>query len=289
MGFSLKDAVSTAINPFNGPFIRKAFDTKYDTTRQVPLQSKEQKKARQMLNDFARTGRFGSFTAGQDLGLGIGDYNMTDPERTGLSTLQNLLRSGIPEQYRLGDDALRDLLNPSPEAIEAQFSPFKTIVDRQLRDSSDALKRRASFAGNLYSTDTIRSLGDIEARGNETLTAKLAELTNEALNRRLQAIPLAFRSGAEQEDIAMGRIGASQTYGSLTRRLNDERIKSRDAEILRRRQELQLPIQAASNVAGSNVQFGVPEIRTPQPNPYMDVLQTIIQIAPRLLAGGAGG
>jgi hypothetical protein len=249
-------------------------------TSQVPLETPEQRAARQKLMSFASTGTFGDFTAGAPVDLGYGDFSATPIEQQGLTSLQGLLASGIPDQFRLGDAALQDVLATSPEAIDAQFQPFKTQVGREIADSNAALKRSAGFAGNLYSTDTIRNLGDIQARGNETLTAKLADLTNEALNRKLSAIPLAYQSGNAQEAITQGRIAASQQFGGLTRQLNDAAIKARDAEILRRRQELQLPIQAAETVAGQGSNFGIPSVTT---SPYQDLLNMAGQVGGQYL------
>jgi hypothetical protein len=259
--------------------------SKQQNLEQVPLETPEQAAARKKLMGFANTGKWGDFTAGAEVPLGYGDYGVTGIENQGLSSLQNLLSSGIPSQFQMGDAALRDILNPDPNFIQSQFDPFKAQTQRQISDSNDALKRTAGFAGNLYSTDTIRSLGDIEARGNETLTAQLANLTNQALDRRLSAVPLAYQSGQAQEGIAQGRIGSAMQYGGLTRQLNDASIKARDSEILRRRQELQLPIQAATSVAGQNANFGVPSIPYTQQSPYMDLLNIAASLGGRAMAG----
>jgi hypothetical protein len=242
---------------------------------QVPLETAEQRAARQKLMGFADTGKFGSFTAGEEVPVGYGDYNMTGIEGQGQSALQDLLNQGLPSQYAAGDNALMDYLKTDPTDIAAQYDPFKTQVQRQIKESDRALKRNAGFAGNLYSTDTIRSLGDIQARGNETLTSQLASLTDSALNRRLQAIPLAYQSAAGQQEAKLNQINASQQYGSLTRQLNDASIKARDAELLRRRQELQLPIQSAQTVAGQTANYGVPSVQT---SPYGDLLGLVGQI-----------
>lgn len=258
------------------PAIASAFGGKKKYEQQ-PFLTPQQIEAQRMLRDFAQTGKFGEFQAGAEVSLGYGDYGPTGIEQTGLSSLQSLLSGGVPDRYKLGDMALQDFLQTSPQAIEAQFNPFKEQVGRQMRESETALKRGAGFAGNLYSTDTIKRLGDLQARGTETLTSELARLTNEALNRRLQAIPLAYQSAREQEATALNRIEASQRFGSLTRQLNDAQIKARDAELLRRRQELQMPIQAATSLSGASAQFGVPSITT---SPYQDLLN---------MAGTIGG
>jgi len=244
-------------------------------TKQGPLVPDEVIAAMQRLNEFGRTGQFGDFKAGAEVPLGYGDFGMTDVEKRATSGLGDLLSSGIPDQFRLGDEALRDLLATSPQQIESMFEPFKAQTQRTLRESEDALKRSAGFAGNLYSTNTIRGLGDIQARGNETLTSELARLTNEALNRRERAIPLAFQSAESQEGIRQNRLGSAFNFGGLARQLNDASIKSRDAELLRRRNELQLPIEATKSVTGFSPSYGVPEIET---SPFDDILGLVGQI-----------
>lgn len=257
------------------------------TQAQVPLETPEQRAARIKLMGFADTGEFGGFKAGADVGIQPGDYSMSGLESSGQTSLQQLLSSGIPSQFQLGDKALTDLLNPDPNYIQSQFDPFKAQVQRQITQSNNDLKRGAGFAGNLYSTGTIKGLGDIQARGNETLTAQLASLTNDALNRRAAAIPLAYQSGTAQENLVQNRIASSQQYGGLSRTLNNARTDASNAELLRRRNELLLPINAASTVAGNNANFGIPQVTVQNPNPMLDLLTAIIGGGSKILAAKA--
>lgn len=284
----LAAAAAPAIGTAVGGLVSGAFGKKKKT--QVPMEPAEVTAARRKLYDFSNTGTFGDFTAGAEVPLGYGDYNTTSYENQGLSQLGQLLDSGIPEQYKMGDAAVKDLTATSPAQIEALFNPYVTQVQRQIGESNKALKRSAGFAGNLYSTNTIQNLGDVQARGNETLAGQLANLTNQQYDRALNAAGLAYQSGRDQENIRQGRIAASQQYGGLTRQLNDARIKARDAELLRRRQELQLPINAAQTVLGSAPQYGIPSIET---SPLNDLLGLVGQIggqyyAGKALAGGTG-
>jgi hypothetical protein len=246
-----------------------------ELTKKKTMQTEppEVTQARQALAQYSQTGKWGDFQAGAEVPLGYGDYNVTGLENQGLSSLQSLLQSGIPDQYRMGDQAIQDILSQGPQEIDSQFNPFRTQVNRQTAEATQAAKRNSAFAGNLYSTNTMKRLGDVQARGNETLTSELSRLTDQALQRnmsaKLQAIPLAFQSGSAQENIAQNRIGSAMQYGGLTRQLNDASIKARDNELLRRRQELQLPIQAATNVSGSNYSMPV------QYNPYQDLLNLV--------------
>lgn len=248
---------------------------------QGPLETPEQTIARQKLLEFANTGKWGDFTAGEEIPLGYGDYNVTGIEQQGLSQLERMLSGGQASQYRMGDAALSDYLATDPTDVSAQFNPFKQQVERQTKESERALRRSAGVTGNLYSTDQIRNLGDIKARSNETLTAQLANLTDQALNRRLQAIPLAYQSAESQQNAALQKIGASQEYGGLTRMLNDSAIKIRDAELLRRRQELGMPIDAAKSVLASNTDFGVKSVDS---SPYAALLNMIGQIGGQYFA-----
>ncbi len=256
------------------------------STEQVPLETQEQKYARKLLMNFADTGKFGDFTAGAEIPLKYGDYTATNLENQGQSQLQQLLNEGIPDQYRLGDEALKGFLTNDPAEIQKQFDPFRAQVSRQMQEADTNLKRGAGFAGNLYSTDTIRKLGDVQARGNETLTAELARLTNASLDRKMGAIPLAYQSAQAQQGAKLEQISASQTYGALTRQLNDASIKARDAELLRRRTELKMPIDAAMAVAGSNTQFGVPSV---QNSPYQELLGMVGQIGGTAIGYSMGG
>ncbi len=265
--------------------IGSALMNKGGSAEQVPLETPEQTAARRMLLRFAETGQHGDFKAGAEVPMGYGDYRMTDMEGQGQSALSELLKNGIPDQYRIGDEALSQFLKSDPTDVSAQFDPFRAQVQRQMGESDRALKRGAGFAGNLYSTNTIKGLGDVQARGKETMTSELARLTDSALNRRLQAIPLAYQSAESQQNNTLGRIGASQQYGALTRQLNDQQIKARDAELLRRRQELQLPIQALGTVVGSSPNYGVPSVQT---SPYQDLLGMVGQIGGQYASGYAG-
>ena len=257
------------------------------STSQMPLETPEQHDARVALMNFANTGRFGSFTAGQAMPLGYGDFSVTGPESQGLSSLQALLKNGIPDNYRLADESLRSFLASDPNDVSAQFNPFKAQTERQIAESDAALKRNAGFAGNLYSTSAIRGMGQIQAQGNETLTSRLADLTNAALNRRLQAIPMAAQLGGAEQGAALGLVDASQRYGDITRQLNTQAIQARDAELLRERSELTMPIQAAESVSGTPVQWGVPSV--PNPSPYQGLLNMVGNIGGQYLGGAAFG
>jgi hypothetical protein len=89
--------------------------------------------------------------------------------------------------------------------------------------------------------------------------------------------------------LTLGRVGASQTYGALPRNLNNASVAERNAETLRRRNELLLPINAATSVAGQNANFGVPDVTVQNPNPMLDLLTVLIGGGSKIMAAKAGG
>lgn len=267
-----------------GGLIASSFLGDDEEQSQYPLETREQKVARENLLEYGLTGKYNGMTMGEDIGIKPGDYGMTGYEKTGLTSLEKLL-SNIPEQYKMGDDALKAYLATDPMDVSAQYDPFKAKVERQISESERQLKRGAGVMGNLYSTDTIRGLGDIQARGNETLTSELARLTDSSLNRRLQAIPLAYQSAESQQASELQKVGASQSYGALTRNLNNAAIEARNNEILRRRTEAQLPLQALGTVVNTNTTFGVPSVSS---SPYQDLLKMMGSVGGQYLGGMAG-
>lgn len=281
-------AVGTTTAVGAGSYFGSKSSGKSSSATQVPLLTPEQQAAQQQLAQFMKTGKYGDFTAGGDAGVQMGNWNMTDIEKSGQTELQRLLSSGIPAQFQMGNDALAQFLNTDPNNVSAMFDPFKQQTERQIRDSNTNLKREAGFAGNLYSTNTIRGLGDIQVRGNETLTAQLASLTNEAYNRKLQAVPLAYQAGQAQEDISQGRIAAANQFGGLERALQNAGIEQSNAEILRRRNESLMPLGTAETLAGSSAAYGVPTVETQSQNPMMDLLSAIIGAGGQYLGAKAG-
>lgn len=290
MGINLKrglTAVATGGNSewgANGQLFGGGGSTTQD---QVPLETPEQRQARQLLLNYAKAGQVGGITAGENLNLTPGDYNMTGTETQGMSALQQLLHAGTPAGYAASDAATNDLMNTSTEGLDAMFRPYEAIAQRQGVNAENSAKRSAAFAGNLYSSDTVRNLGDVAAKTAETNQSTLAGLQNDALNRKLQAAGVAQSSAAGQENVAQGRIASAFNYGQLERNLNNAKVTEQTNETLRRRNEVLQQLTGATSVAGAPVQFGVPSVTVQNPNPYLDFLKVAAQFG-GMVKGGAG-
>jgi len=238
------------------------------------------------LREFGISGKLGDYTAGADYGGPLGNYDKSAAESQGQSLLMNLLQSGRPEMFDAATGELKNLLTTStydPYNEKGLFKGFAESVDRSTRESTDALKRAASFGGNLFSKDTAVRLGNLQEQGLQQKSNKLAELYDTFAQRRLSAVPLALQAGQAQESLDQGRIGASFQYGGLDRSLADAKAKAGYADFLRKQGEKQAQIGALQSVAG-----GYPG-QTYSPSPYESVLQMLATVGGYGLMNKSGG
>lgn len=213
----------------------------------------EVRAAMQKLTDFYRTGRFGDFKAGEAYKQPFVDSKPTDIEEAGLGRLSSFVTGETPDIFNVGTGAIKDLLQGDkfdPYSPTGEFASFKENLNRELGDASTTLKRNAAYTGNLYSTSAMRDQAELAERGQELTAGKMAELYDKFVSRKLSAIPLALNAGGQQQALEMAPIQASQQFGGLKRELETSRLAATYNDFLRRRDELKLPISAATTLAG---------------------------------------
>lgn len=281
MGFGLPDVASFAAGGPLGYGLYKAASGGGNTdVAQVPLETPEQKAAREGLLSFASTGTFGNYTAGTPYTGSLGDFGMTAVEKAAQGAL-NTRTAG--QDY--GSLALKDLITTdkyNPLNQEGLYQSLGGTIDRTTRDASDAFKRSAAFGGNLYSTDTVRNLGQIQERGAESKAATLASLYDNYIGRKTGAIPQAIAA----QDSA---IGQAYQYGGLPRTLETAKDQAAYTEFQRQRQEQQQQVTALSSVAGTPSNFGVPSVSVPNANPWLDVMNLLASFGGKAAGAYAGG
>ena len=329
MGFgdTVKDIGKKVSKNFGSQGALKFFKKGDPTTvTQGPLETPERRQARQNLLGFAETGQFGGFEvgaplqgftpgselegftpgealpgfeAGEQFGGPLGSFDPTSQESAGLENLQTLLASGRPELLGIASGTLSDLLSGDrfdPTAPGGEFQGFKEGVTRETQEAVDRAKREAAFSKNLFSKSTIEGIGDIQAKSSEALTRELGRLSSEFTGRKLSAVPLALQAARAEEDINLGRIGASQEFGGLERILGDVEARreleefqrtrgEKQADLLRRRGETAVdatrrrgekkeealriraeektPLEVLSTILGTPTQFGVESLTLP--------------------------
>lgn len=270
--------------------IARLLGTDPTTVTQEPLRTPEQLAAQKKLLDFGNTGVLGDYTAGTPYSGSFGDFNLSDLEKLSQSNLTNLLTSGMPASFTQGQNALSDLLTTekyNPLQSGGAYDLMTGTLDRQIRDATTAAKRDAAYTGNLYSSDAIRKLGDVQAKGQEAKGSLLGSLYQNYIQQKLGAIPQAFNAAQVGEGINLNRINAGYTAGALPRNLATAKDQATYQDFVRRQSEKGGQLSAISNLANANAPYGTPSLTLPGTSGWETLLNLGAKIAPYALMAGA--
>jgi len=93
------------------------FKSKKGTTiTQEPMQTTEQKDMMKMLSEFAKTGKFGDYQAGEGYTGKLGEYGMTGVEGEGQTRIMEMLRN-LPGMFGAGKEQLTSTMGTTPELL----------------------------------------------------------------------------------------------------------------------------------------------------------------------------
>lgn len=304
MGF-FDSFIDVAAKPFTGPFeiLANNLGSEYKSTDPA-----EKIAALQKLLEFGQTGKMGNFTAGQQYGGALGNYSLTPTEMAATSALYSSLMSGTPQGIQSGDSALMSLYKNIPSYFDVSslkpsldsgiLSAYRDQADLQTKRGFDAIKRNAGFAGNLYSTDTIRNMGDYQAQSNADFNSKFSDLVynlnNNYMNLAANAkqneynatanlIPQFFNSATTNEGIQSSRIANAFNYGGLQRTVADSQAKDAYNAWLTSRGEYQTQLDAFRTLAGSSKDGYL------QNSKWSTLLNALASIGGRVAGAAAGG
>lgn len=281
MGFGLGDIGSFALGGPVGYAAYKAFSGNGSTgVSQIPLMDPAQAEARRNLLEFSKTGKLGDYTAGTPYAGSLGDFGISALEQGGLNRIGANAIGGPGQMFDLGASTLQDLLGSdkyNPLNQSGMIQGLTGAIDYNTKKAVDAAKRDAGYTGSLYSTNAVRNLGNVEAQGANQKAVTLAGLYQNYLGQKLGAIPQAFGAQAQLDQKGQTQFQNEFTYGAVPRNLKTAEDQARYAEFQRQQQEKQGQVTAATNLAGSNVPFGVPNVSIPNANPWMDVLSLLAQ------------
>lgn len=227
----------------------------------------EKIKALQDLSAFSSTGKIGSFTAGERYGQPTGNYLISPTEELATKKLYSSIDAGTPQSIQFGDSALMKLFGRTGDyfdvsSLKPNLDAYKDLSEVQTKRGFDAIKRNAAFSGNLYSTDTIRKMGDYQTQSNADINARLADLTQGYMQLQAQSkqnqfsalsslLPQFYNSATTQENINNSRIGNAFNFGGLQRTLSDAKAKDAYSEWLRARQEPLIQLDTMKSLIGA--------------------------------------
>ena len=200
----------------------------------------------------------------------------------------------------MGNEELTKLLRGDkfdPYNEKGTYTGFKKKTERELGEAQDRLKQNMAYSGDLYSSQMGKESGLLQERGQDILSSKLAELYQDYTNKQIGAIPWAMQADqfkdemgmkekALNEDIAMGRIGASQTYGATQRLLDDLKAKDMYTEWKRSHEDKKEPLKALGLVSGTSTDWGAKSMTAPgytAPSPWSEVLNNALMLGAQYL------
>lgn len=241
----------------------------------------EQDQARQSLAQFLKNGTIGPYTAGQQYNGAMGDFQMSDAEKSGQSKLMDLLNSALPQSFTNGQNEYQSVLDGKfdPNDPNGVYQGFKTTTLQNNADAQDTLNRQLAVTGDTYSSNRARSTGRLQADTTNALNSKLADLYQNYSGQRLNAAGGLINSGIQQEGLNQGRINLASTVGSLPRLLADAQAKAQYSDFLRQQQEKSGVINAANTLFNNDQRNGSTTFTNPkQPSTFMSMLGEVSPI-----------
>lgn len=279
----LLSQIGTAIGTGGFSLLADKLGTKGSSVTQVPLRTPEQEAAQKAL----LAQGMGPATT---YGAPMGDFSMTPLENRSQSSLTDLLNSGMPQGYTSGNNAVNDLLTTDkydPTKPGGAYDMMQGTMDRQIRDATTAAKRTSAYGGNLYSSDAIRTLGDVQAKGAEAKNSQLGNMYQQYIQQKLSAIPQAFSGAQAQEGTALNRVNAGYTAGALPRSLNTAADQAAYQEWVRAQNAKNQALQTSATTSSN---FGVPTVTTPGTSGWENLLNIGAKVAPwAMMAMGSPG
>jgi len=238
------------------------------TVTQEAMVTPEQQAAINAMLAYGKTGDLEGSTAPSYTGS-LGSYNMTPTETSATGSLNSMLSAGLPKLMSMGNDTLKSLLAGNqfdPNAAGGIYSGFKKQTLREQQNAQDAMNRASGVQGNLYSTSRANQVNTLNQATNDTLTNKLAELNDTYAQRKLAAVPLAFQSAQQEQNMGLQKIGAGFQYGGLQRILDDQALKNKYNAWLANQTATQAKVQSmlgSLGQVGQGVQWGNKSVTLP--------------------------
>jgi hypothetical protein len=191
---------------------------------------------------------------------------MTSQEGTGLSLLDQFLGgAGIGDLFKAGKSQIADTL--AGKYANPETSPFikamKDVSAQDLEDAINASRRGSGARGKFFSTASLGEEGDLTNRNLQNLNSIIGQFTQQERQNMLGAATTAQGMDQyENQTVPLSKIAASQTFGSLSRTLEQADLERQYTDYLRKRTEMATPINAAQNLYGTGGQYGYPNSQT---------------------------
>lgn len=217
---------------------------------------------------------------------------MTPFETSGLDQLGSFLTNpGTGELFGQAQGQISDTLGG--KYLDPNTNPWiKSMINlsnMNLNDSIDASRRGAGARGSYFSRSAIQDEGKIRSSAQTNLDAIIGNALNTERGRQFSAAPLAQSFDQyENQTVPLTKIGASQSYGSLQRTIDQADLERQYSDFQRQRNE-QGAVPGIAQGIYNGGQAPAPATLQ-QPNQFSQTLQSLMgimaKLGPMLMAAG---
>jgi len=234
----------------------------------------------------------GNYAPGEDY-TGKLSAGMTGQEKTGQGILDQYLSApNTGGLFQQSQKQIEDTL--AGKYADPNASPFikamKQVSDQDLQDAINQSRRGAGARGKFFSTASLGEEKDLANRNLQSLNSVIGGFMQNERQNQLNAVPLANSMDQySMQGAPLAKVQASQTYGSLTRTLEQADLERQYNDYLRKRSEMAQPITAAQSMYGTRSDYGIPSWQMPQQQ-GTDSLSSILSAIMPLMSmfGGSG-
>lgn len=191
----------------------------------------------------------------------------TGQEQAGLSILDRVLgQNPTGDAFAAGKQQLMDTLggkfaDPSQSPFIKAMSSLSKI---NLEDSINTARGQRGARGTYYTKAGIQEESKLSERTLANLNAIIGDFQNTERGRQFSAAPLAQEFDKyERFGAPLAQVAASQAYGGLGRTLQEADYERAYTDFTRQREEQAMPINAAQNLYGTQVPYGLKSATSP--------------------------
>ncbi len=225
-----------------------------------------------------------------------GDLNVagspTYQEQVSLDDLSKYL--GEPGTGSLFDQASGQVSDTlAGKYADPNSSPFiqamSKLAKNQLRESIDTERGRRGARGNYYTKAGVQAESKLQGNSMDQLQALVGQfIQNERQNMLGAATTAKGLDEYKNQTVPLKKIAAGQTYGSLTRMINQANLESQYQDYIRQRTELSNNQGTATTLAVNQPNITPGQMRTPKYTVNND-LGNVMGALDSLTGGGQGG
>jgi len=216
---------------------------------------------------------------------------MSSQEQSGMSLLDQFLGgSNIGDLFKAGKSQVLDTL--SGKYADPNASPFiKAMKNMSAQDLQDAINKSTQglgARGKFFSTAALGETKDLTSRNLTNLNSIIGNFIQNERQNMLSTVPLANAMDEYELTTApLAKVGASQTYGALSRTLEQADYERRYNDYLRKHTEMAQPISVAQGLYSTQQPYGIQNWQMPKEN--TNSLSSLLSTLGGLNWGSMGG